>query len=167
MRPLTSLQRRALHLAARKGGTPTGTVKGTIRLQVANVLLEHEWVTIANGTVLITRAGRAKLNEPIPDVPVFLHKRDGLTTRLDLAVRDEPEVMVAPHEGWHLHAEAHRKLSRSDLDAARLSGLDHPEERLRELRRMAAGKGIDVTDELRFVNRGLKALERKVRGEAA
>jgi hypothetical protein len=166
MRPLTSLQRRALHLAARKGGTPTGTVKGTIRVQVANVLLEHEWVTIANGTVLITRAGRAKLNEPIPDVPVFLHKRDGLTTRLDLAVRDEAEVMVAPHEGWHLHAEAHRKLSRSDLDAARLSGLDHPEERLRELRRMAAERGVSISSELRLVERGISSLERKLRRAA-
>jgi hypothetical protein len=48
-----------------------------------------------------------------------------------------------------------------------LSGLDHPEERLRELRLMAAEKGTDVSDELRFVQRGLKAMERKIRGEAA
>jgi hypothetical protein len=90
MNPLTTAQRRALHLAARKGGTPTGTKKGTIRVQVANVLHEHEWVTVTNKTVLITRAGRAKLNEPIPENPdVWLRVGDGLTTNRKDAVVDQ------------------------------------------------------------------------------
>jgi hypothetical protein len=108
---LTSVQRRALGLAQRKGGAPTGTAKGTIRVQVARVLLEREWVTITNAIVLITRAGRAKLNEPIPDVPVLLRQRDGLTTRPELSVRGEPEVTdpATLESFWIAQAAARRE----------------------------------------------------------
>lgn len=96
MKPLTSAQRRALHLAAHKGGAPTGTRKGMIRAQTANKLLELAWVTIIDGTVLITKAGRAKLAEPIPEDPdVYLRNRDGLTTSRKDAVLSEP--VLDPH----------------------------------------------------------------------
>jgi hypothetical protein len=173
--------RKALRLAVRKGGTlvsapqlqPDGKrklPKGTVSALVALRLVDAGWATRYGDTLIATTAGKRRLGDPLPPKPaVYLHKRDGLTTRRDLAVHDdEPEVMEAPvHPDWRNHAEAHRKLSRADLDAARLSGLDHPEERLRELRLMAAERGVSISSELRLVERGISSLERKLRREAA
>jgi hypothetical protein len=166
MKSLTSVQRSALHLAARKGGA--NLADGKIRRQTANLLALRKWVTIVNGVVLITKAGRVVMNAPLPPPPpTFLRRRDGLTHRLDQAVRDEPEVMTAPRADWAEHSAKLHEASCADIDATRLSGLPHPEERLAELRRMALERGIDVKDELRYVSHSLKVLERKVRREAA
>lgn len=164
--------RKALRLAVRKGGTLVSATsplpKGTVSALVALRLVDAGWATRYGDTLIATTAGKRRLGDPLPPRPaIYLHKRDGLTTRRDLAVRDEPEVMEAPHPDWRNHAEAHRKLSRADLDAARLSGLDHPEERLRELRLMAAERGVSISSELRLVERGISSLERKLRREAA
>jgi hypothetical protein len=115
MNPLTTAQRRALHLAARKGGTPTGTKKGTIRVQVANVLLEREWVTVTNKTVLITRAGRAKLNEPIPEKPdVWLRVGDGLTTSRKDAILTELLLDTATLDGFWKEQALRNKAATQD-----------------------------------------------------
>lgn len=45
------------------------------------------------GALVITPAGRAILAQPVPEVPVFLHARDGLTTEASKAVRGEAEVI--------------------------------------------------------------------------
>jgi hypothetical protein len=48
----------------------------------------------AGDILLITKAGRAALTAPIPeDPPVYLHERDGLTTRRDQSARDEGEII--------------------------------------------------------------------------
>lgn len=174
MKPLTRAQCRALHNTARKGGAAISSArhapKGSVRHTVARTLLDEGWVTQVNDTLLITQAGRAKLAEPVPEVPVYLKRRDGLTTLRHRSVRDEPEVLT-PSPDWAQRAEAHRKLARADTNAARLSGLTHPDERMAELRRLALERGQDVASELKRIdltrkahNRAVKALERKVCG---
>jgi hypothetical protein len=145
---LTALERRALGLAKNSAGaelTKARVAQGkTVTTAVANRLARRGFGLIIEGRLRISAEGQRVLKVPLPPpAETYLHKRDGLTTRRDLAVRDEPAVMDVTllHPDWRLRAEAHRKLSRADLDAARLSGLDHPEERLRELRRMAAERG--------------------------
>jgi hypothetical protein len=94
VKSLTDVQRRALHLAARKGGNELGNAKGQIRRQTANLLALKEWVTIVNGVALITKAGRAELLKPIPEDPdVWLRQLDGLTTSLEYAVLSEGPVL--------------------------------------------------------------------------
>jgi hypothetical protein len=195
VKPLTTAQRSALHLAARKGGCKLAD--GKIRVQTANLLALKEWVTIVNGVVLITKAGRAKLNEPLPHVPVYMARggavkykllkprgpKDlgrwavddegdeltdhGYTTSKYQGVPGEDETMDLPRRGWAEHSAKLHEATRADADAMRLSGLTHPDERLAELRRIAAERGIDVSDEERFLQRARKAFERKVRGQAA
>jgi hypothetical protein len=166
MKALTAHQRSALHLAARKGGA--NLADGKIRRQTANLLALREWVTIVNGVVLITKAGRVVMNAPLPPPPpTFLRRRDGLTHRLDQAVRDEPEVMTAPRADWAEHSAKLHEASCADVDATRLSGLPHPEERLAELRRMAVERGVDVSSDVGAIQRRLDAMERKVTRVAA
>lgn len=45
------------------------------------------------GSVVITKAGRAALAQPVEEIPVYLHARDGLTTERQHAAPDEPEVI--------------------------------------------------------------------------
>jgi hypothetical protein len=167
VKPLTAHQRSALHLAARKGGA--NLADGKIRRQTANLLMLREWVTIVNGVVLITKAGRTELHKPLPpSPPVFLRQRDGLTSRMDQRVHEEPELMRDQlRPDWAEHSTALHEASCADADAMRLSGLPHPEEQIAELRRMAAERGVDVKAELRYVEHAKKVLERKVRREAA
>jgi hypothetical protein len=169
VKPLTDAQRRALHLAAKKGGSELGNAKGQIRQQTANLLMLRQWVTISSGTALITKAGRAELQKPLPPPPaVFLRRRDGLTTRMDQRVAEEPELMRDQlRPDWLEHSAALHLASRRDVDALRLSGLPHPEERLAELRRMALERGIDVSSDVGAIQRRLDAMERKVTRVAA
>jgi hypothetical protein len=169
---LTDLQRRALHLASLKGGVlvtrrRTATPK-TVTTRVANVLLELGFVTRHQETLLITKEGRRALHAVLPEgPPVFLRQRDGLTTRMDQRVREEDEVMSPPDPRWALRAEERRRLDRQEADAARLSGLMHPEERIAELRRLAAEKGRDIRSDLRQLEHVAKRIERKVREDEA
>lgn len=186
MKPLTALERRVLWMANTKAGVLIVGPKHADRIcltdsdgervvsgrkpttALANRLVLKGYAATMGSVLRITHEGQKALKVPLaPLAETYLHKRDGLTTRRDLAVRDEPALMEAPHPDWRNRAEAHRKLSRADLDAARLSGLDHPEERLRELRRMAAERGVSISSELRLVERGLRSLERKLRRDAA
>jgi hypothetical protein len=186
VKPLTDTQRSALEAAKRrKGGILVSDERplpnGCVTRYMAAKLVDCGWATRVNDTLLITKAGRAELNRPRPERPsLYLARRGDYTTNPKCSIDyDEPPgswggPVAVPavraqdvNPDWRANAEAHRKSARADEAASRLSGLTHPEERLRELRRMAAERGIDASDELRFVNRGLKALERKVRGEAA
>jgi hypothetical protein len=148
VKALTRLERRALGLASHSAGASIVVARKHIdgskdvTRALANRLVLRGLAAITGERLRITHEGQRILKAPLPPVAeTYLHKRDGLTTRRDLAVRDEPAVMEAPHPDWRNRAEAHRKLSRADLDAARLSGLDHPEERTRELRLMATREG--------------------------
>jgi hypothetical protein len=144
MTRLTDLQRRALHLASLKGGVlvtrrRTATPK-TVTTRVANVLLDLGFVTRHQETLLITKEGRSALHAVLPEGPAeYLRQRDGITSRMDLRVREEDEVMRVDklRPDWASQAEQARRLSSQEADAHRLSGLTHPEERLAELRRMA------------------------------
>jgi hypothetical protein len=108
MKPLTSHQRSALHLAARKGGA--SLADGKIRRQTANLLALRKWVTIVNGVVLITKAGRAELQKPIPEDPdVLLRIRDGLTTSRKDAVLSEPPVTNTATLKVFWHEQAKRR----------------------------------------------------------
>ena len=120
-KPLTTTQRKALNQAKAKGGAKLGTDKGEIRARVANVLLELGWVTIVEGTVLISKAGRAKLNEPIPEGPVvYLRQRDGLTTLRYCAVLSEevidPDTLDA---FWKTQAQRERAMAEDRLVRSR------------------------------------------------
>lgn len=57
------------------------------------------------GSVVITASGRKyarrELERPIPEVPVYLHARDGLTTERSRAIPGEPEVIDHDTlDGW-------------------------------------------------------------------
>jgi hypothetical protein len=193
MRPLTATQRKALHLAARKGGNELGNAKGQIRRQTANLLALKEWVTIVNGVALITKAGRAELLKPIPEgPPIFCAKgggikyktlpsgrqvedKDGAETLSDHGyttnrgrASDDLEVLpIPPRRDWLEHSAKLHLASRRDADAMRLSGLTHPEDRVVELRRMAVERGKDIRGDLRQLEHVVKRIERKVSEEAA
>lgn len=97
-RRMTDAQRRALHLSSHKGGATIVHARKAADKQVtnamANKLQARGWATRASDTLLITKAGRAALAAPIPEDPaVYLHERDGLTTRRDQSVRDESEII--------------------------------------------------------------------------
>jgi hypothetical protein len=181
-KPLTRAQRDALTAASRrKGGVPVSRErplpKGAVTAYMASRLTREGWVTRVNDTLLITSAGRSKLNEPIPDSRTLYLARSGrYTTNPKRSIdHDEPPgswggPVAVPASGqvsadWRERSESHRRAAREDVDASRLSGLTHPEERLAELRRMAAERGLDISSELRYVKHGLKVLERKVRRE--
>lgn len=186
MKPLTDAQRTALEAAKRrKGGILVSDERplpnGCVTRYMAAKLADCGWVTRVNDTLLITKAGRTELSRPRPDrASLYLARYGGYTTNPKRSVdHDEPPgswggpvavPMVRAEDlnpDWRLRAEAHRKLSRADLDAARLSGLDHPEERVAELRRMAAERGKDIRGDLRQLEHVVRRIERKVSEEAA
>ena len=201
-KPLTLLERRTLHLAARKGGVVVVARRKrkddrAVTTATANRVVLAGWATISSDVLLITKAGRAKLKEPIPDdAPLFLARGGGARYetlrggRQRAIVDDDAEASTDPtdrgyttsptraiddletmdptlvHNDWRMRAEAHRRRDREDANAARLSGLTHPDERLRELLRMAAERGVDVREEVRYIKHGLRVLERKLTGES-
>lgn len=168
-KPLTTLERRALHMAAGKGGVTiiqARTAKGhNVTAALAARLCDRGWATRHGDTLLITKQGRAKLAQPLPPAkPVYLRRRDGLTTREDQKVREEDEVQDVReiHGDWSQRAQAFHRLSMADSDATRLSGLASEEERLAELKRMAAEQGTDISSNVGVIRRQLAAIERKV-----
>jgi hypothetical protein len=92
----------------------------------------------------------------------------GYTTSEQDALPDEPEVIDPGrlHPDWQQRSRAMAQAAASSEDATRLSGLTHPEERLRELRRMAIERGVDVSGDVRVIERRLDAIARKVDGGA-
>jgi len=166
--PLSDDERRALGLASRPHAAFVSTDPEPERLHVARQLakrLERRGLAkIIDGRLRITTAGQRALHAPLPPEPaVYLRRRYGLTTRLDQAVRDEPEVMAPPSEAWAEIAEARRVSIHADTDAMRLSGLTDPADRLRELLALAAERGGDVRSEVRLIERGIASLDRKLR----
>lgn len=129
----------------------------------------------------ITPLGRTAL-EPLlvvkRDIPRYPAPGGGYTTNPKRSIDHDVvvdmrgrTVLVAveapkgpPDPSWRESAERHRRRARSDVNAARLSGLTHPEERLAELRRMAAESGVDLRGDLRQVEHVVRRIERKVTG---
>lgn len=166
---LTDLERRALNLASHKTGVLVVRRRAAqpkeVTTAVANRLVARAWALVIDGRLRITAEGQRVLKAPLaPPQEIYLRQRWGTTTLLHLAVRGEQALMDVEelHPDWRERSEANRRLAQSDTQASRLSGLTHPEERLRELKRLAAERGVDVSDEMRFVDRGIRALERKV-----
>jgi hypothetical protein len=134
----------------------------------------------------ITDTGRQAL-EPVVvvkrDTPLYLARGGGCTSNpkrsidtdsppdaIHLVVAVEASGPVNP--AWRENAERNRRRARSDQNAARLSGLTHPDELARELKWLAAQRGRDIASELKRVEltrkahqRAVRALERKVTGE--
>jgi len=186
MKPLTSAQRKALDLANHKGGAPialeTPSPKGHVTVYMARRLVELGWATRVNDTLLTTKAGRTELNRPRREGPtLYLAPQGGYTTNPKRSVdHDEPPgswggpvavPAVRPGDvnpNWRENSEALRKIACADETAARLSGLTHPEERLAELKRLAAERGKDIRSDLRQLDHVVRRIERKVTdGEAA
>ncbi len=113
-KPLTPAQRAGLRLASRKGGVHVGAGKDApekrVTKPVARLMVAAGFAVQHEQTLLVTKAGRAELDRPTPEVPVYLRQRDGLTTRRALSVRDEPEV-VRSSEARNLEAERRRQAS--------------------------------------------------------
>ena len=126
---MTTSQRRALRILAHNAGhviAPgrpiTGkqiTYKTAERLVVAGYArpIPHNPVDLPNilALIIITKQGRAALNRPVPETPVYLRERDGLTTEASRSVRSEGEV-VDPHtlDGWWQQQAALRKADAQD-----------------------------------------------------
>jgi len=191
---LTDLERRALRNAkSSRDGAPIVAADAPTRIRwetdnetgerivagkhptvaLANRLRLKGYVTAVDGVLRVTEDGLRAFNAVLPPPPQqFLHRRDGLTTRLHEAARDEPAVMSVDElrRDWAIRAEAARRAERERVDVLRLSGLDHPDDRIREAKRLAAERGKDVAQELRRVDltrraheRAVDALERSVR----
>lgn len=105
MTHLTPAQRRALTILTHfpayviGPGTPLGrldvayvTAERLVILEYARAL-PREPEHPPHGAIVITRAGRAALAQPTEEIPVYLHERDGLTTRRGSAAAGEPEVI--------------------------------------------------------------------------
>lgn len=98
---LTPAMRSALWGALAKGGLHVGTGKvdgedapaKCCTKQTADRLTEAGLAKLHGSTLITLKAGRLALDAPIPDVPVYLRERDGLTTQASLAVKGEAEVM--------------------------------------------------------------------------
>lgn len=80
------------------------------------------------------------------------------------ALPDEPEVIDQSrlHVDWDQRASIHQAAAGAAVDADRLSGLTHPDERLGELLRMALERGVDVSSDARVIRARMAAIERKV-----
>lgn len=89
----------------------------------------------------------------------------GYTTERFNAIRDEPEAVDPARisKDWRTRAQAHHKASLQSTDSARLAGLRSDEERLAELRAMAAERKVDVRDDVNVIRRRMDAMERKIR----
>jgi len=119
--PLTPGQRQALRYASRKGGAHIGTGKNApdkhvTKLMAAKLVALGYAVKHAE-TLLTVKAGHAALNAPVhvPDMPVYLRERDGLTTRLELSVRDEDQYQDPDklHPRWAQDAQDRHQQTQS------------------------------------------------------
>jgi hypothetical protein len=88
----------------------------------------------------------------------------GYTTRASDALPHEPESIdpARLHPNWTERAQAFATAAARDADATRLTGVDHPDEKLRELQRMALERGIDITDDLRVIEQRKAAIQRRL-----
>jgi hypothetical protein len=88
----------------------------------------------------------------------------GYTTRTTDALPHEPESIDPSrlHPNWTERAHAFQTAAARDADATRLTGLDHPDEKLRELQRLALERGIDITDDLRVIESRKAAIQRRL-----
>lgn len=109
--------------------------------------------------------------ELIVDRPTFLtaspirSERD-YTMNAGDAAAGEPEVMDPGrlHPDWQLLSAARRQSAAASVDATRLSGLPSMEDQLRELRAMARDAGVDVSGDVRVIERRMDAMARKISG---
>lgn len=107
--------------------------------------------------------------ELIEDRPTFLtaspirSERDYTMNPGDAAV-GEPEVMdpAMLHVDWDVRSKILSSAAAADVDAARLSGLVHPDEQLRELRRLALERGVDISEDVRVIEQRYAAIQRRL-----
>jgi hypothetical protein len=136
MKALTSLERRALGLASSKAGVEVVSARKAdgkqVTRAVANRMVLAGFAAVTDGRLRIMKAGQKALNALAPeDPPVYLRARDGLTTRRDLSVRDEAEIIdpatlesfwtteaTGRHEGAQCSRTRSRGISRSLREAA-------------------------------------------------
>lgn len=131
---LTELQRKGLRQSQGKGGIHIGTARTDdgepapskhVPRATATRLIELGLATQAGKVLLVTPAGRAFLQQPVPDTPLYLKQRDGLTTQRALSVRDEGEVIrsTPAHdraaEARRMEAQDARARARATRDRAR------------------------------------------------
>jgi hypothetical protein len=103
---LTPAQRRALGILVHQVGFIIGhgqLGKRDISKTTATWLIEHGLARqlsydpdehpTPHGGLVITTAGRKRLNEPIEEVPVYLHAIDGLTTLRSKRAAGEPDII--------------------------------------------------------------------------
>jgi hypothetical protein len=178
---LTDLQRHALYLSSLKGGAVVVRKRTSggkhVTTRQANVLERKGLVTRHEDILLITKEGRRELNAVLPeDPPVYLRSGDGLTTRRDLAQRDEAEVTdPATLKGfWAEESERRRQGSRRATESVKLTAEPVRDEREAEIKRLAFERGKDISEELKRVeltrkahDRAVRAAERKVREDEA
>ncbi|CAA9323060.1 MAG: hypothetical protein AVDCRST_MAG68-2080 [uncultured Gemmatimonadetes bacterium] len=131
---LTPAMKHALRLGSRKGGVHVGTGRQEngeeapskrVTKQVARKLVEAGFAVHHATTLLTVEAGHAELAKPTPHTPVYLRQGDGLTTRIELRVRDEGELMQSTPardraaEERRLEAQDRRERARAARDRVR------------------------------------------------
>lgn len=88
----------------------------------------------------------------------------GYVTNAGDALPAEPEAIdpARLHPDWQERSQAFQNAAARDSDATRLTGLDHPDEKLRELERLALERGIDITDDVRVIESRKAAIQRRL-----
>lgn len=85
----------------------------------------------------------------------------GYTTETFNAMSDEPESIdpARIHIDWKTRAAAHHSAA---MRSTRLTGLPNDEERLEELKRVAAELKVDIHDDVKTIRRRMDVIERKI-----
>jgi hypothetical protein len=123
---VTAKQRRALHLADRKGGARVKLpgeklADDQVSYQTAQVLIAKGWATLPKKMLLITGAGRNALNAPVFDDGLYLHAKmqRGYTTDPRQAASGEPQPMGEPSSTWKKAAEQAQAAAKTGTRAGR------------------------------------------------
>jgi hypothetical protein len=141
-----------------------------VRTQTINALVRHElieekpdkrarpsWKPTANGLRVI------KAEEPRL---LAARSQRGYTAELGQAVFDEPEAIDEKTLNEYAKANGERFAAvRAGVDQDLFGQQRSLKDRLAELERLALARGVNARSELRLVERGLDALERKIRDQ--
>lgn len=96
---------------------------------------------------------------------LYLHRKTdgGYTADPREALLDAGEVLDPPSPDWAKRSELHRRAALQSTTGARLAGLRTEEERLAELRALAAERNVDIDSDLKVIRHRNNAIERKIR----
>lgn len=101
-----------------------------------------------------------------PDVDIvhYLNQRAYLppTTNPSEALDREAPLLGDPRPDWRQRAETRRVEALRARDGARLAGLRTEEERLAELKRLAAEHNVDIDSDVKVIRHRLNAIETKI-----